>query len=182
MQQFQQLSPTVSRIAISNAAEANTQGIELELTVVPVEGLTFQVNATQMDAEFESFRNCNAGVNCTGNDLPYAPEFKIFASAQYEFSVGSQGHQMYVRWDYSDTDGYFTHPENTPIVREVDGYDVNNARVGLISADDTWDIAVWAKNLSDSDHLRMAELNFFGVQRGHYEPPRQVGVTANYRF
>ena len=182
VQQFQQLSPTVSRIAISNAAEANTQGIELELTVVPVEGLTFQVNATQMDAEFESFRNCNAGVNCTGNDLPYAPEFKIFASAQYEFSVGSQGHQMYVRWDYSDTDGYFTHPENTPIVREVDGYDVNNARVGLISADDTWDIAVWAKNLSDSDHLRMAELNFFGVQRGHYEPPRQVGVTANYRF
>ncbi len=181
VQQFQQLSPTVSRIAISNAAEANSRGVEMELTVVPVEGLTLMANAASIDAEFDSFRECNAGVDCTGNNLPYAPELKVFLSAQYEWTV-SDGDVMYVRWDWSDTDDYFTHPENTPIVREVSGYDIQNVRVGYISADDRWSISAWSKNLSDSEHLRMRELNFFGVQRGHYEPPRTYGLTASLRL
>ena len=182
VQQFQQISPTVSRIAISNAAEANSQGVEVELTVVPIEGLTLMANAAFIDAEFDSFRECNAGVDCTGNKLPYAPETKFFVSAEYEFNVTDRGDIMYVRWDWSDTDDYFTHPENTPIVREVDGYDVHNARIGFISADDKWNVSIWGKNLADSDHLRMAELNFFGVQRGHYEPPRTYGLTASLSF
>ena len=182
VQQFQQISPTVSRIAISNAAEANSQGVELEFTIVPIEGLTLTANAAHIDAEFDSFRECNAGVDCTGNDLPYAPELKYFLSAEYEFSINDRGDRLYFRVDHSDTDDYFTHPENTPIVREVSGYDIQNVRVGYESADDKWNIAVWSKNVSDSDHLRMAEINFFGVQRGHYEPPRTVGVTASYNF
>ena len=181
-QKFQAVSPTVSRISISNAAEATSQGVEIELTVVPVEGLTLVANGAFIDAEFDSFQECNSGVDCTGNDLPYAPEVKFFLSAQYEFNVSGRGDQMYVRWDYSNTDGYFTHPENTPVVREVKSYDVHNARIGYSSADDRWDVAVWGKNLSDSEHLRMTELNFFGVQRGTYEPPRTYGVTAAYRF
>ncbi len=182
VQQFQQLSPTVSRIAISNAAEANTSGVEMELTVIPVDGLTLMANAAWIDAEFDKFQNCNSGVDCTGNDLPYAPELKYYLSAEYEFPVSQRGDQMYIRWDYSDTDDYFTHPENTPVLREVEGYDIHNARIGFISADGKWDIALWGKNLSDSDHLRFAELNFFGVQRGHYEPPRTYGISASYTF
>ena len=181
VQQFQQISPTVSRIAISNAAEAESKGLEMELTVVPVDGLTLIANLAYIDAEFEEFEECGSGVDCTGNDLPYAPELKYYLSAQYEWSVQQAG-SMYVRWDYSNTDDYFTHPENTPVLREVDGYDIHNARIGFTSADDRWDVAIWGKNLSDSDDLRFAELNFFGVRRGHYEPPRTYGISANYRF
>lgn len=152
----------------------------MELTVVPMDGLTLMLNAASIDAEFDSFEECNAGVDCMGNFLPYAPELKFFFSAQYEWEVGSDGGQMYVRWDYSDTDDYYTHPENTAVLREVEGYDIHNARIGYTSGDEKWKVAVWGKNLSDSEHLRMRELNFFGVQRGHYEPPRTYGITASY--
>jgi iron complex outermembrane receptor protein len=89
---------------------------------------------------------------------------------------------MFVRWDYSFTDDYFTHSENTPIVRAVDDYDVHNARIGFMSADEKWNIALWGKNLADSDDLRMVEINFFGTQRGSYQPPRTYGVSATYNF
>ena len=110
-----------------------------------VEGLRDQrrdINALCLH-EFDSFRECNAGVDCTGNKLPYAPEFKIFLSAQYEFDVSDRGDNMYFRMDYSNTDDYFTHPENTPVVREVDSFDVLNARIGYTSADGTWDVSAW---------------------------------------
>lgn len=182
VQQFQRISETVSRIAISNAAQANTKGIEAELTLMPTDGLTLMANGAYVDAEFDSFRECNAGVDCTGNKLPYAPEFKIFLSAQYEFDVSDRGDNMYFRMDYSNTDDYFTHPENTPVVREVDSFDVLNARIGYTSADGNWDVSAWMKNVADKDNLRFAELNFFGVQRGHYQPPQTYGMALRINF
>lgn len=180
VQQFQRISDTVSRISISNAAEANTQGVEMELTLVPVDGLTLVANGAYVNAEFEEFEECNAGVDCTGNKLPYAPEYKFFASAEYEFNL--MGGEAFVRYDYTYTDGYFTHPENTPTVREVDSYDTHNARAGFTTADNHWEFSVWGKNLADSDDLRMAEINFFGTYRGTYIPPRTYGASVKYNL
>lgn len=182
VQQFQRLTDTVSRISISNAAEAASQGVEVEFSLAPIKGLTLTANGAFVEAEFDSFPNCNDGVDCTGNKLQYAPESKFFLAAEYEFSVGDRGDNMYVRWEYSYTDNYFTHPENTPVVRAVDSYDVQNARIGYSSADETWKLSAWVKNITDEDDLRMAELNFFGVQRGSYTPPRTYGATAQYNF
>jgi len=180
VQQFQRISDTVSRISISNAAEAVTQGVEVEFTLMPVEGLTLVANGAYIDAEFDDFQECNAGVDCTGNKLPYAPEYKMFASAEYEFEVA--GGSAFVRYDYTYTDGYFTHPENTDTVREVDSYDTHNARAGFTTADEHWEFSVWGKNLADSHDLRMAEINFFGTYRGTYIAPRTYGASVRYNM
>jgi len=180
VQQFQRISETVSRISISNAAEAVSQGIEMELTLMPVEGLTLVANSAWIDAEFEDFKDCNQGVDCTGNKLPYAPEFKMFASAEYEFDL--MGGRSYIRYDYTYTDGYFTHPENTPVVREVGSYDTHNARAGFSTEDGAWEFSIWGKNLADADDLRMTEINFFGAYRGTYIPPRTYGASVKYNL
>ena len=182
VQQFQRLTATISRISISNAAEAASQGVEVEFSLAPIEGLTLTANGAFVEAEFDSFLNCSEGVDCTGNKLQYAPEVKYFLAAEYEFGVGDRVDNMYVRWEYSYTDNYFTHPENTPIVRAVNSYDVQNARIGYSSADDKWKLSAWVKNIIDEDDLRAAELTFFGVQRGTYTPPRTYGATAQYNF
>ena len=180
VQQFQRISETVSRISISNAAEARSQGLEAEFTLVPVEGLTLQANGAYIDAEFEDFKECNAGVDCTGNKLPYAPEFKFFVSAEYAFNIGEG--DAYARYDFTYTDGYFTHPENTPQVREVDSWETHNARVGYTLPGGNWEFSLWGKNLTDEDALRMAEINFFGTFRGTYIPPRTYGASVRYNM
>lgn len=179
--QFQQLTPTVSRIAISNAAEATTNGVEIDLTILPIDGLTLIANAAFIDASFDDFQECNSGVDCTGNHLPFAPEVAYFLSAQFEFSAGALG-DVYLRADYTYTGDQFTHAENAPITSSLDSYDSYDARIGIVSSDGKVELAIWGKNLADSVDLRWRDVNFFGAERGRYVSPLTYGISANYNF
>lgn len=181
VQQFQQLTPTVSRISISNAAEATSEGVEAELILMPIEGLTLTASAAYIEAEFDEFKSCNNGVDCDGNKLAYAPEWKTFVAAEYEYPIADKGDLLF-RVDYGYTDDYFTHAENTPVTRHNPDFELFNARVGFTSAEEKWRVALWGKNLMDKDSTRMREVNFFGVPRATYNAPRTYGVSVKYSF
>ena len=63
---LQLLSATLGGILVENAAEADTQGVELEWSYLATENLILRANMAVLDSEF------TAGAN-NGNDLPYAP-------------------------------------------------------------------------------------------------------------
>jgi outer membrane receptor protein involved in Fe transport len=127
---------------IVNAGRAESKGIEADLTVVPVSGLTLQVNGTYVDAKITTdlCRFSNPTFDCTipspggsanslraraGTRFAGSPQFKLSAFARYEFALGKLDsyvqaagfHQSSVTsaLDVSDAAGIGTSPGYTTV-------------------------------------------------------------------
>jgi len=91
---------------IVNAGRAHSKGVEADLTLNPVKGLTLQTSGTYVEAKLTTdlCKYTNAAFDCTlpspsgkdnelrapaGTRFAGSPRFKIAASARYEFAVGS---------------------------------------------------------------------------------------------
>ena len=83
---------------IQNAGDAEINGLETELTWVPVDGFTFNAAATYLDTELTSAEITGSEI---GNQLPVSPELKLDFTGRYEFRLGDwnaflQGGASYV--------------------------------------------------------------------------------------
>ncbi|MEZ5994868.1 MAG: TonB-dependent receptor [Hyphomonadaceae bacterium] len=70
---------------IQNAGNAEINGLETEITWVPIDGLTITGAATWLDSELTS---ATIPDTVTGTPLPVAPDLKLDATARYEFNLG----------------------------------------------------------------------------------------------
>jgi len=75
----------VGQQVIRNAGEAESTGIEIEAQWRPTDRLTFRANANYGRSEFTHFIDAGAGVDYSGNRVPYAPDFTAALSARYVF-------------------------------------------------------------------------------------------------
>lgn len=165
-----------------NAAEATIQGIEIESTFIPTEGLTLAANVTWLDAEFDKY-DFTPVIDLSGDTLNRAPEFTVALSASYEWSLGDAG-RLVARADYYWQDEVYYRVQNVDRHRE-DSFDVTDVRFQWISASDTWQVDVFGKNITDEDNLRGLTVSD-GLSTGNnsfesYYPPRTYGVTVAWR-
>ena len=97
--QTQSFDVAFQTFLLQNAASLETKGIEAQLTVKPVSGLTLSANATALDAKFTSFTGaecypgqpgCGASntFDASGLNLPGSAKFTMSAQAKYEFPLG----------------------------------------------------------------------------------------------
>jgi iron complex outermembrane receptor protein len=64
-----------------------------------------------------------------------------------------------------------------------DSYTVVNARVGVAADSGKWELAAWAKNLTDEEYTQeVFGSDIIGMVTALYGNPRQYGVTLNYNF
>jgi len=181
--QFTTLADGTTMINLTNAGKVTSQGLEGELMFAPVEGLTLTASATYLDeAKFDEFKDGGGpGVDYDGNDLPFAPTWKTYFAAEYEFPVGNMG-DGFVRFDYSYTDKYFSNPNNDAVDHLNPDFEVISGRIGFSAENGRWDVALWGKNLSNETYTRYRERNFFGIPRGAYGAPRTYGLNVKVRF
>jgi iron complex outermembrane receptor protein len=117
----------IAEIVTQNAAEAQFQGAELEITAVPLDGLTLSASIGYLDAEYTdyctdlngtgandpSLVNCAPATPVTGGviqpvdltNLPIArtPEITARVGAVYSFDVGSSGGvSVAAEWAHQD--------------------------------------------------------------------------------
>lgn len=83
---------------IQNAGDAEIDGLETDLTWVPIDGLTINAAATWLQTELTSAEITGTEV---GSPLPVAPDLKFDMTARYEFALGNweaflQGGASYV--------------------------------------------------------------------------------------
>jgi len=176
--QVSQLVPLCC-VVIGNAATAEIQGAEVEVTYRPAPGFDVNASYSYLDAEFESFAS-GATADHTGNTLPRAPEHKWNFGAQYEWSAGEAG-VLLARVDWTRQSKIFFEASNTPLEVQ-DRYDLLDARLALRAHDDSWEVALWGKNLDD-ELIRTHIVAFapFRQQLNTYQPPRTYGVTLSIR-
>ena len=172
----------VSLIKLGNVDSATVKGLDLQLTWLPVHGLTLNAGAGFLDAELGRFQTAGpAGVITIpkGNDLPNAPDVTLNFQARYEWAVmGDWTASVQGGAHYSDK--VFKEALNTAYL-SADSYWILDARAALASASG-WEVAVWAKNLGNERYVAQATDNGIGMGYRVFNAPRTYGVTVSKRF
>lgn len=191
--QFVDLGGGRTSIRITNAAKVRTKGIEAETMWRPNDNLTFTGSVGILDAKFNEFLEGGAeGSDVSGNRLPNATTFNAAFSAQYYHDLEMMDAALLVRADITYRSGYFTTVNNdtTAPLRlggsvpfdYIDSLTLINGRIGLISGDESWEVYLWVKNLTDQrkyvDDLR----DFFGTIARYPNLARTFGVETLLKF
>src|SRR5690606_27486529 len=76
---------------VANAASARIRGLEAELTVIPVDGLTLGANFGLTDASYKRFINILDNTDWRDAAFPYTPKYTYGVTADYEVDVAGAG-------------------------------------------------------------------------------------------
>lgn len=191
--QYIDLGQGRTALSITNAAEVTTQGVEVELDYQATDDLLLTASLGVLDATFDSFPGGGAGgSDATGNTLPNAPKNTASLSAQYYHELPSLSATIMYRADYNYTSGHYfdvNNDENYTLpggeivdYGKVGSNNTVGARISLISDDNDWEVSLWGRNLTNSDHLVKSSRDFFGTILAGYAKPRTFGVEAKFNF
>jgi outer membrane receptor protein involved in Fe transport len=179
-----------------NLGSARIEGVELETSFRPVDGLSLSARAAYTDAKFSkdalSAPDPSTGLPTvlarSGDRLPDVPRWTYALAAEYETAISSTA-EIYARADHQFVgDRFRTLPAGragfTPAIFNADSYTVTNARLGVIF-DKSLNISAFVTNLFDHRPLVAATTRFSPATqtvRGTTIRPRTIGLTATKEF
>ena len=170
-----------------NAAEAEIDGLEVELTAIPAEGWLLQAGIGYLDAKYTSL---NPSENFTTDLLSLSLDSKLVNTPEWSGNLGVQyalqvsgGGQVITRADWAYVDEHFKDALNFPQLRQ-DSYSLVDAYITYVGAQDNWEVSLFGKNLSDESYIVSGFAN--GLTQGRVSAnlgrPREWGLSFKYRF
>jgi len=169
------------RIIVTNAGQATSQGVELELIAKPLEGLDISASYSYLDATYDEYTT--SGSDYSGNRLQRAPKNTYSISASYLMPLTDLG-ELAFRVDYLSQNKVYFNPSNAAL--QVDeGYELVNARVAFEPEEGNWELALWGKNLSDEQYAVFKnDLSFIGTNSTAdiLGDPRTYGVSFTWNM
>jgi iron complex outermembrane recepter protein len=177
-----------SVVSTVNAAAARNYGLEAELRVRPVSGLTLEVFGTYLNAKYTDFVNGDyrqnfAEVDLSGNRLQNAPEFSARGAISYDWVMADESRVTF-RSDVNWQDRvFFTEFNNADATQAA--HAIWNAGISYASPNDKYTVDLWVRNITDEfvivNNIITAPL-FNSVRVGSLAPPRTYGVTLGVNF
>jgi iron complex outermembrane recepter protein len=169
-----------------NAADAEIEGLEVEFTFLPVDGLTIAGSFTYLKSEFSGFfipagftsPGGSAPADRTGNSLRNAPKYAFNILARYDFTLNN-GAAVAVQADFRHKDEVVQDPDELEFAK-IPEYDVLDLRASYTTPNENWTVTGWVKNATDEDYL----LHNFPVQASGFATPampRSYGITVGWR-
>ncbi len=159
-----------------NAADAEIKGIEAELQVVPLPGLTLSGGLTLLDTEYIEFTDSVGNVN-DGKFLQRTPDYQFNVSARYTTDLGSWTDGFSANLSYSEQGGMSWNPEGSA---NEDGYGLLDGRIS-ISPNPDLTFSIWGRNLTDKLY-RTNAIAFFGDETSRLGAPRTYGAEISINF
>jgi iron complex outermembrane receptor protein len=174
--QFQQQLPTGIGSIVSNQAEVETQGLDLEIQALPLQNLTLGANLLYMD-KYE----ITAGPQ-KGDNLPFTAKYSYNLSATLVFPLHDGG--IYLRTDYSYMDDHAISAAPAAQLRDDQFDDREDLSAKLGWRNDNWNVSVWGRNLTDDTYVSFAATTYpvTGMNAYWLAPPRTWGATVRYDF
>jgi iron complex outermembrane receptor protein len=161
---------------VSNEAKVETSGVDFQVEAAPMPNLVLSAGLLYMH-----IYHITAGPE-KGAVLPFTAEFSGTVAATLVFPLGDGG--IYWRTDYSYMDNHTTNVASATQLRDEDYDNRNliNSKVGW--RNDSWNVSVWGKNLSDDKYAMQTVLPFLvsGMEAYFLAPPRTFGATVRYTF
>lgn len=162
-----------------NVGRATSEGVELELTARPIEGLTVTLGGSYVDSKLaENVPNLDAE---KGDPAPFVADLTVNGSVEYRYPL-TRALDGFVWANAIYTGDRGTEfSEDQPNYREMDDYTVANMRLGVQTA--RWEASLFADNLFDSRGVVRA------LRRPPFDPdaeirvrPRTLGITGRVYF
>lgn len=158
---------------------ATTRGAEVELRFLPVRSVDVTLGLSYLDAVAKNVPLQFPSGPFVEQKPPQSPEFTGNATVRKNWTLASgtlslQGSVNHVGKRYFNT---INHPALSD-----SSYTTSNARLSFMAADDRWEIALWANNLTNEEYLLTAfdMSTSSGVVAQAYAPPRQIAATISY--
>lgn len=184
--QVQQIIGVVS--AITNAAKATINGVEVEMEFQPTAQVHITASGAWLDATFDDFltedsaRPSLGALQLAGNHLPLAPEFSASIGVSYEFHVGDGVLTPTVQYDWK-SHVYFTEFNIAPADQKAVG--VVDLSLMYRTGDGRFTAGVFARNLTDEQirsNILVTSAILGSEALASYRPGRQIGVSVGYRY
>lgn len=152
---------------------AKVEGIEAELTAVPVNGL--ELSGTLGTMKHNIFES--------PNKLPSTPKLQWRLGANYELPLGEKSGTVRIGGDVSHTSSFYNSANTTPAAR-VDAYETYNAHISYTTPDERWQFTLSGTNLGD--HVFNAHT--FDIGNGaiaavqYPSTPRRWLMTVGFKY
>ncbi|RFF29951.1 TonB-dependent receptor [Wenzhouxiangella sediminis] len=173
----------------TNATAGRSYGLEAEINWHINRAVRAFASVGLLESQFDDFLNYShvdadpdtgEPYDMDGRELPHAPGYMFNLGAVFQLSE-----HWYARVEAEGKDGFFFSSRHET---RADPYEMFHARLGYRSQH--WDLALWARNITDEDIKTRGFGGFGNDPRDGYavEPyfqygePRVVGVTAAYVF
>jgi iron complex outermembrane receptor protein len=190
--QVQALNPVTNLVGLANAANARSQGVDIEFSAQPIPRFNVRLGVSYLDTEFTSFpnaqvfiknpaftdgRNLSVITDVTGNENVRSPDWTANLALDYTAELGNGGSIVpSVNFYYSseffwDVGNRLVEPEHLVI----------NASLTYNFPGDRWSITLWGRNLTDEFRAR-SFLPTTQTDRRLADEPRVFGIRAGYRF
>ena len=187
----QQVSRTSDAASlITNAGQAETYGLEVEIRALPAPALEVGLNFAISEAEIKKLTDAEAAI--TGFKLGESveltsPDFSASAFIQYTTPVFN-GNELYLRTDIQYVDGYMNKglfvPGSPDVIdpgaEESDTYHNVNISIGLNSQ--KWTASLYGENVLDNDDVIYVYPAVFLTNRYGTLRPRTWGLRLSYRM
>jgi outer membrane receptor protein involved in Fe transport len=191
---FQNASFLSVNFLVRNAEEIVTRGVELDGSVRPGAGLTFDYAITYLDAEYDRFTQgaCYFGrtpsnaaertCDLSGQELPNAPTWRTNLGAQFERALGAGTGFLRADWAYTADQNVDTALDPRA---QQGAYNVWSARLGW--RNERYSVSLWGENLTDETVRTAAgpQTIFGSIDGGlqaYLNEPRTYGLSFDVRI
>ena len=161
---------------VSNESKVETSGVDLQVEAAPMPNLVLSAGLLYMN-KYEITDGPEKGA-----DLPFTAEFSGTLAATLVFPLGDGG--VYWRTDYSYMDDHVTNVASAAQLRDADYDNRNLVNSKLGWRNDSWNVSIWGKNLTDDKYAMQTAAPFLvsGMDAYFLAPPRTFGATVRYTF
>jgi iron complex outermembrane receptor protein len=166
-----------------NLGEAQVSGVDAQLVVQPMRGLSFDLSASFLNPRTVSFNPpASLAPYVGGNGLPFnfTARWSGVANMRYAVPLGNGiGREMVF-----NSDSYWTGRRYKGDVT-LPSYSVTNMRLDLNGVAGTpVDVGLFARNLFQREYVATANATglFLGLETDIFGPPRMYGVQVRYSF
>ena len=184
--QIQQIMNPVFLTDVFNAGEATTQGIELDVTAMILEGLSVTANYAYLDAEFDKVSDGSSGADVTSSyTMPYAPENSYNISIDHTLAIGSMTLTSSLNYNWRDVQ--FGTAANADMEGfKIDSYGLLNGRIQLngvkIAKESELQFGLWGKNLADEEYVVHSLSLEPGLHTAYFGEPLSYGVDVTFNY
>lgn len=175
---------------LGNLGDAEHTGAELDLVWLPLEGLSLQATVAWLDAEISdsstlALDQAEQVFPIEGLKRSYAPEWSTSLQGRYEWTISDSllaAVQLNYSWrdDLNDED---TELSNINLAAfSYEDYQVLNGRISIGSVEQTWDLALVGRNLTDEEYWANATGDDLASFTSIPTRPMSYAVEATYRW
>jgi len=170
--------------ARENVGDAQSAGLELEISAIPIKGLQLDGSFGFNQTEYKDFdlTRLDFGTGeeiitaIDNNSLSNAPSHTLFLGAQYEYAVNSNL-KILVRGEVRNIGSYYTDIQNQI---EQPAYTLINSRVGFTYTN--YSMFFWVQNLNNERYLAFGNPDSSFGRGVRTATPKTFGVTLSAKF